>query len=103
MPVLMRYSWPGNVRELQNFCMRISFYQDNYLLHKNADKLLLQLAPNILEDREQKKEINDLVKRAQDQEIELLQQAVREAGSIRKAAEKLGVGKSTLARKLKNK
>lgn len=103
MPFLQCYSWPGNVRELQNFCQRLAFYQENYLLHKNVDTLLHQLAPNILGDQDCDAEITDLVSRAQAYEIEMLQEAVREAGSIRRAAEKLGIGKSTLARKLKNK
>lgn len=100
LPTLLTYSWPGNVRELQNFCQRMAFYQENYLLERNTDKLIQQLAPNIVIDCEKKTDLAELVSKAQEEELEFLRQAVREAGSIRKAAAKLGMGKSTLARRL---
>ena len=44
----------------------------------------------------------DLPARVNEFETRIIRDAVQAAGSLRKAAEKLGVPKSTLARKLKN-
>lgn len=98
MPLLTQYSWPGNVRELQNFCQRLLFYQDIFFTDHDVEKLIRKIAPNILL---QENDSTDLSARIEAFESEIISKAVKEAGSIRKAAEKLGVGKSTIARKLK--
>jgi PAS domain S-box-containing protein len=97
-PLLMRYSWPGNVRELQNFCQRLLFYQDIYATDRDVEKLIRKIAPTVLAGVIRR---DDLNARVEAYETEIIRKAVKEAGSIRKAAEKLGVGKSTVARKLK--
>jgi len=101
MPIIKQYSWPGNIRELQNFCQRLSFYQENFLLGKDAEALVLQIAPYMLANRSQNMDDGELTIRVQAYEAEIIKQAVKEAGSIRKAANKLGISKSALARKLK--
>ncbi|MDU4961888.1 MAG: sigma 54-interacting transcriptional regulator [Sporomusaceae bacterium] len=98
-PLLIRYTWPGNVRELQNFCQRLLFYKDIYLHDRDTEKLIRKIAPNVLAGAGP----DDLNSRVGVYETELIRKAVAETGSIRKAAEKLGVGKSTVARKLKKK
>lgn len=101
MPFLCNYAWPGNVRELQNFCQRLSFYQENYLLNKDAQQLLRQIAPTVLAEQAEQHEKKDLASRIQAYETEIIEAAVKETGSMRKAAQQLGVGKSTVSRKLK--
>jgi PAS domain S-box-containing protein len=101
MPFLCNYSWPGNIRELQNFCQRLSFYQENYLLNKDVQQLLKQIAPTIITEQIDKRDKGDLASRVQVYETEIIEAAVKETGSMRKAAEKLGIGKSTVSRKLK--
>ena len=103
MPVLLNYSWPGNVRELQNFCQRLLFYQENFLINKDVYSLLRQIAPNMLAQPPAETMSSELNARVEAYEHEIISAAVKEAGSIRKAAERLGIGKSTVARKLKNK
>lgn len=97
-PLLTQYAWPGNVRELQNFCQRLLFYKDIFLTDRDSEKLIRKIAPNILSGVHL---AVDLGARVEAYETDIIRKAVKEAGSIRKAAEKLGVGKSTLARKLK--
>ena len=101
MPKLAAYSWPGNVRELQNFCQRLSFYQENYLLGRDAGTLLQQLAPHMMSEEGRASELTTLLDQAQSYELNRLRQAVREAGSIRKAAQQLGMSKSALARRVR--
>ncbi|KYZ76003.1 hypothetical protein AXX12_06060 [Anaerosporomusa subterranea] len=99
MPLLIRYAWPGNVRELQNFCQRLLFYKDNYLIDRDIEKLVRKIAPSVLSKANVSTDLNARVEAF---EAQIIRHAVKETGSIRKAAEKLGVGKSTVARKLKN-
>jgi transcriptional regulator with PAS, ATPase and Fis domain len=95
-----RYSWPGNVRELQNFCQRLWCYQENALLNTDITKLIKKIAPNMVADiSSSKDDLNSLVDAY---EVDIIRKAVEVEGSIRKAAKKLGIGKSTIARKLKN-
>jgi len=102
MPTLLRYDWPGNVRELQNFCQRLLFYQEKFLINKDVNTLLRQMAPNMVTaDTTEETDSGALTTRVHAYESELIKEAVKEAGSIRKAAKQLGIGKSTLARKLK--
>ncbi len=102
MPILQQYRWPGNVRELRNFCQRLSFYQENFLVGQDVEQLIRRMAPNIIQKRADVGDESQLANRVQAYEKDIIERAVKDAGSIRKAAEKLGVGKSTLARKLKN-
>lgn len=97
-PLLVRYGWPGNVRELQNFCQRLLFYKDIYLIDRDMEKLVRKIAPSVLTGAGP----GGLSDRVGAYEAAIIRKAVEETGSIRKAAEKLGVGKSTVARKLKN-
>ena len=97
-PLLIGYTWPGNVRELQNFCQRILFYKDIYLTDCDIEKLIRKIAPNVLNRASREASLNTRVDAF---ETEIIRKTVKETGSIRKAAEKLGIGKSTVARKLK--
>lgn len=102
MPFLMKYSWPGNVRELYNFCQRLSFYAESFLQHKDPVKFIRKIAPDMLKASSQSinaPKLNDKIKAY---ETDLIQKALQEEGSLRKAAKKLGIPKSTLFRRLKN-
>ena len=102
LPYLLRYNWPGNVRELVNFCQRLSFYREDVLQDKDAEQLLRRIAPNMMADLAARPLSEALPARVTEFETRIIRDAVQAAGSLRKAAEKLGVPKSTLARKLKN-
>ena len=102
LPYLLRYNWPGNVRELVNFCQRLSFYREDVLQDKDAVQLLRRIAPNMMADLAARPLSEALPARVNEFETRIIRDAVQAAGSLRKAAEKLGVPKSTLARKLKN-
>jgi transcriptional regulator with PAS, ATPase and Fis domain len=101
LPFLLRYDWPGNVRELLNFCQRLSFYQEGFLHAKDAEKLLRRISPNMMSALNTKPAVEDLVAKVSAFEADIIREAVQLTGSLRKAAEKLGVPKSTLSRKLK--
>ena len=103
MPFLLRYRWPGNVRELLNFCQRLSFYQDGVLHAAEAEKLLRRIAPNMISAVKMQLEEEGLSSRVNAFEAEIIRETLQKTGSLRKAAEKLGMPKSTLARKMKNK
>jgi PAS domain S-box-containing protein len=101
MPFLLNYSWPGNVRELFNFCQRFSFYIDSYLQHKNAEKFIRKIAPDMLTSAKNPVHAEKLNEKIKAYEADLIQKALLEEGSLRKAAKKLGIPKSTLFRRLK--
>ncbi len=103
MPFLLRYRWPGNVRELLNFCQRLSFYQDGVLHATEAEKLLRRIAPNMLSAVKMQLDEEGLSTRVNAFEAGIIRETLQKTGSLRKAAEKLGMPKSTLARKIKNK
>ncbi len=101
MPLLVQYSWPGNVRELYNFCQRLSFYAESFLQHKDPVKFIRKIAPDMLKPSNlsgNAPKLNDKIKAY---ETDLIQKALQEEGSLRKAAKKLGIPKSTLFRRLK--
>ncbi len=103
LPFLLRYDWPGNVRELVNFCQRLSFYREGFLQATDAEHLLQRIAPNMMAALAKKPRLEALPARVTEFEAQIIREAVQSAGSLRKAAEKLGVPKSTLSRKLKSK
>ena len=101
MPFLMQYSWPGNVRELYNFCQRLSFYAESFLQHKDPVKFIRKIAPDMLKAPTQSINASKLNDKIKAYETDLIQKALQEEGSLRKAAKKLGIPKSTLFRRLK--
>jgi len=94
---LEQYEWPGNVRELENIIERLvimseerqirSFNLPDYFLDYQKDKSLTEMKP--------------LKEAVAQLEIKLISEAVKKYGSVRKAAEKLGVDHSTLVKKQK--
>jgi len=100
LDILLEYNWPGNIRELQNSVERmivmatgdvitekdlstniISFVNNEVLSHVNHEEGILQREKDMLER-------------------ELIEKALSEHTSIRKAATKLGISHVTLLRKI---
>jgi len=94
---LEHYEWPGNIRELENIIERLvimseerqirSFNLPDYFFDYQKDKSLTEIKP--------------LKEAVAQLEIKLISEAVKKYGSVRKAAEKLGVDHSTLVKKQK--
>lgn len=103
MPYLYRYSWPGNVRELYNFTQRLNFFREKFDPSCHPRDFLSAVAPNIVEEIEQSGESPNGSLRAQvaARESDVILQVLAREGSVAKAAAALGIGKSTLWRKLK--
>lgn len=102
MPYLLRYAWPGNVRELYNFSQRVRFFQDKFRPGIDAGEFLRTVAPNIVAASSAHTAGGaDLRASLAEQENAAILQAVEREGSVAKAAAALGIGKSTLWRKLK--
>lgn len=96
MKILLNHDYPGNVRELENVIEHAFILcRENYITPKNL--------PDYLTDRFSSRMVKggglELVK---DYEKELIEETVKKhRGSIKAAAEELGVHRSTLWRKLK--
>lgn len=104
MPFFLRYSWPGNVRELFNMMERLSLYQGENCLAPGVDApgVLRKLAPQLLAELAARPAAEEgLTAQLADREAQVILQAVRTAGSVSAAAAQLGIGRSTLWRKLK--
>jgi len=81
----------------------LSFYQEGFLQSKDAEQLLRRIAPNMMTTITAKPQGDELASRVNEFEAQIIRETLQSTGSIRKAAEKLGVPKSTLSRKMKNK
>lgn len=91
---LMAYDWPGNIRELQNAVERAVILSSEPILTADGFAFLSNVTPNASQSQGVVP-LAELERRA-------VVQAVREAGGNRVAAARLlGIGKTTLYRKLK--
>ncbi|HUG68387.1 MAG TPA: sigma-54-dependent Fis family transcriptional regulator [Pirellulaceae bacterium] len=96
---LLKHSWPGNVRELRNLMERIAYLsQDDKV---DIDELAFILSPSGDETAMFSLELPlpDATKRFQIEYIK--QQIERSRGSMTEAAERLGLHRSNLYRKMK--
>jgi len=101
-PYFQRYSWPGNVRELQNVVQRLSFFADSFEQGQNIEDFLKMVAPTIAAAIEATDtQDNAFHRQVKGVEHELILKAVKEQGTLDRAAAYLGIGRSTLTRKLK--
>ncbi len=96
--ILLNYKWPGNVRELENVIeYAINMESDSYI---NLDNLPARM----VRGREQGEQIYDLSEMVEQYEAKLIKEALERYGwdtaGKMKAAEKLGIGKTTLYNKL---
>ncbi|WKN43627.1 sigma-54-dependent transcriptional regulator [Tunicatimonas pelagia] len=91
---LQRYAWPGNVRELQHAVERAVIMSNSTSLE----------ASDLLVDSQRKKALSPTTNSLNMDEVEkrAIQEAIRKhQGNLSKAAEELGLGRSTLYRKMK--
>lgn len=89
---LKAYSWPGNVRELQHAIERAIIMSNSHLLA--PEDFLLVERPN-------QNVITSDTFNMEDMEKQAIQNAIRNAeGNLTKAAKALGLGRSTLYRKM---
>jgi propionate catabolism operon transcriptional regulator len=103
LPYLEKYSWPGNVRELYNFVQRLAFFRPEYG-PLDARALLQAIAPNILEETAAagaEAPRGDLRHELQRSEMAKIVAALQNSATAQEAADRLGIGRSTLWRKLK--
>lgn len=107
MEILSGYAWPGNVRELQNVIERLVLISDQSsiiagdcllpMLHPGEVRRSAEASPAIggATAGQSLKAIVDAVERS------VIEDALREHGSTRKAAKALGVDQSTIVKKAK--
>lgn len=93
--ILMNYHWPGNLRELHNLCHRwVLTLHGQFVTIDDVPDYLLQKNNTSGSHRESLRSLNN----------DLIKQALHEAeGNVSKAASKLGIARSTLYRRLRNK
>ncbi len=97
LDLLATYSWPGNIRELENLIERLVVTSDGLITHDRVfSTLALSSAPKT-PDGENTTSLKALVHAY---EAELVRQALRREGSVRKAAKSLQVDHSTLVKKM---
>lgn len=103
LPYFERYSWPGNIRELQNTIQRLAFFVDSFEQGLDIKEFLQLVAPTIIRSLATSPEDDGLQIRPQIKnfEHELILKAIAEHKTLDKAAAHLGIGRSTLTRKLK--
>lgn len=99
--VLENYSWPGNVRELENLMENLVITTPGDIIRRENLSERLQFST---EDRgfTEDTEVITLKETVERAEYMAIQKAIRQCGSIRKAAVALGVDPSTIVRKQQN-
>lgn len=94
MDLFKNYQWPGNVRELKNLIERLVVINTTGIISKN----IIQGNLGIEETPQECKTLKEAVMQT---EKSLIQKALAEHGSKRKAAAALGVDPSTIVKKCK--
>jgi DNA-binding NtrC family response regulator len=94
-----QYSWRGNVRQLKNFCERLVIIARQNEISESFIASQLQSAYGDY-NPPQNHELKNPIDQFEKQHIEAL--LTEHKGSRIKAAEALGISKSTLWRKMKN-
>lgn len=94
MQLFIEYPWPGNIRELRNITERA------YLLAQNkSTHIMPHHLPKNMKGFYQRKAQTGLS--LKDVEKRTISQALKETKNVNKASKKLGIGRSTLYRKMK--
>jgi len=102
VPYFEQYNWPGNVRELYNIVQRLSFFVDSYKPGQHIRSFIEIVAPRILKTPTTlQSDECELRKQVRGIEDTLILKALKDHGTLEKTAAYLGIGRSTLTRKLK--
>lgn len=102
-PYFQKYSWPGNIRELFNVVQRLSFFADSFDGGQGIEDFLKTVAPRIYAEVKRPQAENDTFRgKVKGLEDELILTAVKEQKTLDRAAAFLGIGRSTLTRRLKH-
>ena len=99
--VLESYSWPGNVRELENLMENLVITTPGDIIRREnlSERLKFSTEDHCFTEDKEVITLKETVERA---EYMAIQNAIRQCGSIRKAAVALGVDPSTIVRKQQN-
>ena len=99
--VLESYSWPGNVRELENLMENLVITTPGDIIRREnlSERLKFSTENRGFTEDTEVITLKETVERA---EYMAIQKAIRQCGSIRKAAVALGVDPSTIVRKQQN-
>jgi two-component system response regulator AtoC len=102
MDALMAYAWPGNIRELQNIIDRALILADSdQIVMSDLPHQVTDTAPDIGAAPGSNSGETTLREQARLFEVSAIQRAIEKSGGDRRlAAERLGIGLSTLYRKL---
>jgi len=102
--VLLRYVWPGNMRELQNVMARaLVLADDGYILISDLPDHVSRGEPPNAQELSGGNEVGNLRVRVREFEQGLIKDAIDRSGGDRQhAARCLGIGLSTLYRKLED-
>jgi len=99
---LCGYTWPGNVRELRNVIDRLFLMVDsNVVTIKSLDKIGNDLKKSEVPSSSMKNKNKTLREIIEQYELEIIRQAIENAGTYREAALSLGISLSTLNRKVR--
>jgi propionate catabolism operon transcriptional regulator len=104
LPWLGGYAWPGNVRELENVLERIAVVYSHHAEApaRVAPDDLRAVLPELFQPAERSDAGADLRAARGAEEAAIIQRVVGECGgNMSEAAKRLGVGRSTLYRKLR--
>ena len=94
MQLFIEYPWPGNIRELRNIMERAFL-----LSRRNSKKITRSHLPRNIKGYYNRKMHSELT--LKDVEKKMITQALAETNSVKEASKKLGIGRSTLYRKMK--
>ncbi|KSU86013.1 transcriptional regulator [Fictibacillus enclensis] len=95
LPLLKQYDWPGNIRELRNVIERLILLDQGTSLNAQKAEVFYPKLTSNKKGREEKRE------NLKENERQLIQDALRKYENKTEAARFLGIGRSTLWRKMK--
>lgn len=99
MDLMVDYPWPGNIREMENLIERMVVTSSGHTITRGQVFAALDLGKAAF--AAQRHQGTTLKQRVAAYEQEIILQALEQKGSLRKAAEALGVDHSTLVKKCK--
>ncbi|QIZ69129.1 sigma 54-interacting transcriptional regulator [Geobacillus subterraneus] len=100
LPILFRHDWPGNIRELENIAERVSVLLKS---HVPIDEVVEEVKKELFEVQDKDLDSPYLVREVENWERQRILQVLREVnGNKTKAADLLGISRSTLWRRIKD-